>query len=544
MKVHFLKNHTIRVRFISVVLILILIFSMSYVLLFEQLKQEQQSEVEKNMFLTEMVASSLDDFISGQKSVLEELALLDDVKQEQRAEVSVILQDFAHSHPEASSFWVFDKDGERVAQYPENKAYENLKDQEYWKRIKENTFVGGPYIEQVTGKEVIIVTKPYYRGKQKAGIVGISIPLSALQVELDKINVGQLRYVTLITREDGQVLSHPNLEQYRKTYSFEASLIYQELKVKNLTSGYFENNQEQLMHTFIELKEAPWVAIVAQPLYEFNFKRNQYRERNLIFLVWLFLFMSLIIHYSLMLRDIRHAEKNMQTEKLALVGELAAGIAHEIRNPLTSIKGFTQLIYEKRGQDIPSYYYETILEELDRIDQIVGELVVLAKPAPEKKKEVDLSKVVQDSVKLMNYQACLREVELVLNIEPELPHIEGNMGQLKQVFINLIKNAIEAIENKGTVTIQARRQGDRVMITVEDTGAGMDNAVIERLGNPFFTTKEKGTGLGLIISYRIIQNHKGKVSVQSKVGIGTQFVISLPSSSTIKGMSCKNNELL
>lgn len=529
---------------ISVVLILILIFSMSYVLLFEQLKQEQQSEIEKNMFLSEMVASSLDEFISGDKRALEELASLDHVKQEQRTEVSMILQDFAHSHPEASSFWVVDKDGKGVAQYPDNKAYENLKDQEYWKWITGNTFVGGPYIEQVTGKEVIIVTKPYYRDKEKAGIVGMSIPLSALQEELDKINVGQLRYVTLITREDGQLLSHPNLEQYRKTYSFETSSIYQELKVKNLTSGYFENNQEQIMHSFIDLKEAPWVAIVAQPLYEFNFRKNQYRERNLIILVLLFLFMALIIHYSLMLRDIRNAQKNKQTEKLALVGELAAGIAHEIRNPLTSIKGFTQLIYEKKGQDLPSFYYETILEELDRIDQIVGELVILAKPAPETKNEVDLSKVVQDSVKLMNYQARLREVELVLNIEPELPHIEGNMGQLKQVFINLIKNAIEAIENKGTVTIKGRRQGDRVMITVEDTGAGMDNEVIEKLGNPFFTTKEKGTGLGLIISYRIIQNHKGKVSVQSKVGIGTQFIIFLPFSSTIKGVSCKNDEQL
>jgi signal transduction histidine kinase len=507
---------------------------MSYVLVIKQYNQEKQSEIEKNLFLTKIAANSLDDFINSDKRVLEELASLHDIQEGRRTEANGILQNFARAHPEASSFWVVQKDGNVIAQYPENNGYANLNDQDYQPFIKGKMPVDGPYREKASGKEVIIFTKPYYHEREEAGIVGMAIRLSEFQEKLAKLETGQSGYFTLLNGDDGQVLIHPYLEQYRDTFSFEDSPFYQEIKLNKLTSGHFENEQEQKMHTFTTLKETPWVVVFAQPMVEFNLRTYHNREQNLIILVLLLLFMVLVIHYLFTLRDIKNAEKNKQTEKLALIGELAAGIAHEIRNPLTSIKGFTQLIYEKKGQDLPSFYYETILEELDRIDEIVGEMVVLAKPAPDTKKDVDLSKVLQDSVNLMSYQAYRCGVDVVLNLEPSLPLVKGISGQLKQVFINLIKNAIEAIENNGTITIEARRQESRVLITIEDTGPGMDIRLIDKLGTPFFSTKEKGTGLGLMITFRIIQNHKGKVSVNSKLGVGSQFFISLPVSSTVK----------
>lgn len=519
MKAHLFVNHHIRVRVISILLIISFVFIMSYILLFQQLKQEHQAEIDKKEHFTDMAATSVDDFLISHKVVLQRLASLDSVKQERRTEITQTLQDIALAQSKATLFWVANEKGTVVGKYPDTKADQNILDRDYFKEaMKGKTTVSGPYKGRITGKEVIIITVPYYRDNKVVGLVGMSVPLSELQNILDNVMEDQPGYAALVNYEDGQVLSHPELEQYRKTYSFEDSPLYQEIRVKKLTNGYFENDQEQNVHSFITLKEAPWVVILVQPLEEFNFAINQQRERNFTILILLILFLVIITHYLLILRDMENAEKNKQTEKLALVGELAAGIAHEIRNPLTSIKGFAQLIYEKRGQDLPPFYYETILEELDRIDLIVGEMVVLAKPAPETKRKVDLDKVLQDSVNLMSYQANLKEVQLVLNVEPGTLYIEGVVGQLKQVFINLIKNAIEAIENKGTVTIQARRQGEEVIITVEDTGPGMDKDVIKKLGTPFFSTKEKGTGLGLTITYRIIQNHKGKISVQSKKG--------------------------
>lgn len=532
MRVKFLINNPLRARIVSVSLILILILSMSYILLFKQFDQNYQSAVEKERLLSQVAANSLDDFLSENKEILKELASLEAITKGQGSEVQGILETFSSLIPEASAFWVARNDGVEIAQFPENSQIQSQLKPEDWQLIDEKAFVRGPYPDKATGEEVIILTQPYYQDLNIVGTVGMSIPLSELQKELAEIEVGQSGYVTLIKRDDGQILSHPDLEQYRQTYTFEASPIYKKVKDENLTSGHFENAKEQRMHYFQMISEAPWIVIVAEPIVEFNWITKYNRMQNLALHVMLLLVMMLIIHYLFTLRDMKNADKNMKNEKLALVGELAAGIAHEIRNPLTSIKGFAQLIYEKKGQELPSFYYETILEELDRIDQIVGEMVVLAKPAQETKKKIDLAKVLQDSVNLMNYQAYMREIGLILKLDEELPPIEGISNQLKQVFINLIKNAIEAIENTGIVTIEAIRHEDRVIITVEDTGPGMDIGMIDKLGTPFFSTKEQGTGLGLMITFRIIQNHKGKVSVESKLGKGTQFIISFPISPT------------
>lgn len=533
LKVHFHADDPMRARVISALLILIFIFSMSYILIFEQFNLENQADIEKNKQAADMVASNLDDIMSRYKSALQKLASLDEFKQERPTEITQTLHDFALAQPEASAFWIVKTNGTWVAQYPAaTEANQTILDRDDLREsMKGQAFVGGPYIEQVSRKKVIIITEPYYQDGEVAGIIGMSIPLSELQKKLAKVKVDQFGYVALINREDGQVLSHPDLEQFRKDFRFEASPLYQEIKVAQTTNGYFENDSYDVqpnMHSFVTLKEAPWVVIIVQPLAEFNFQTNQHRGRNFTILITLMYFLVVIVHYLLMLRDNRNTKKSKQMEKLALVGELAAGIAHEIRNPLTSIKGFIQLIGEKKGQDIPAFYYETILEELDRIDQIVGEMVVLAKPVQEAKSEVNLYKVLQDTVNLIDYQASQQEVKLILKFEPELPTIQGVSDQLKQVFINLLKNAIEAIEKSGTVTIQARRQGDKVVVTVEDTGKGMSKEVIEKLGTPFFSNKDMGTGLGLMITYRIIQNHDGEVSVHSKVGIGTQFRVRFP----------------
>lgn len=527
----FLINHRKRVWILSVLLILIPICIMGYILLYEQLQEESQAELTKNMQITEIAAHSVDEFIEMNKVTLQNLASMESVKQEHRPEITQILYNFDLAHPEPSLYWVAKADGSLVAKYPDDYLDQSISDRDFFKEsMQGKTFTGGPYIGRVTGYEIIVISEPYYRDNKIAGVVGMSIPLSELQKRLAAIKVGQSGYASLLT-QDGQVLSHPNLEEFRKSYSFKASPLYQKLKVLGATSGSFDdspNETDRKMHSFVTLKEAPWVVVIAQPLSEFNRKVIQTLSRNIVVIILLVLLLALLIHYLLLLRDISNAEKNKQTEKLAMVGELAAGVAHEIRNPLTAIKGFIQLIGEKKGE-IPDFYIETIQEELNRIEQIVGGMVVLAKPALETKNDVDLSQVLQDTVNLMGPQARLQEVELSLKLEPGLPPMYGVRNQLKQVFINLIKNAIEAMENGGTVIIQASHKADKLLISVEDTGKGIPKDMLDQLGTPFFTTKEEGTGLGLTVTYRIIQNHKGEVYVQSKVGVGTQFKITFPS---------------
>ncbi|MCA0987669.1 PAS domain-containing sensor histidine kinase [Guptibacillus algicola] len=221
-------------------------------------------------------------------------------------------------------------------------------------------------------------------------------------------------------------------------------------------------------------------------------------------------------------------EALMKTEKLSAVGQLAASVAHEIRNPLTSVKGFIQLLQrdEEIARNAP--YLSIILSEMDRMDDIIKDLLVLAKPQAERFTTLLVNDLLSYVVQLLNSQASLYNISFIMELTEEVLSIYGEENQLKQVFINLIKNAIEAMPVGGTVTIETYRDGDHVTVTIEDEGVGIPAHKIKTLGEPFYTTKEDGTGLGLLSSFRIIENHEGSLNFESKEGVGTKVTVSLP----------------
>lgn len=219
------------------------------------------------------------------------------------------------------------------------------------------------------------------------------------------------------------------------------------------------------------------------------------------------------------------------SEKLTIAGQLAAGIAHEIRNPLTSLKGFLQLM--KAGAEYREDYLNIMESELSRIENIVNELLYLAKPKEHRFAEKDVQTLLQNVITLLEPQANYHNVEILATYTPGLT-IHCDENQIKQVFINMIKNAIESMATGGRLTIEARAKGDSVMIRFSDEGCGIPVDKLKKLGVPFYTTKENGTGLGLMVSYNIVENHKGNIHVISKVGKGTTFTISLPLSVSSK----------
>jgi two-component system sporulation sensor kinase A len=216
-----------------------------------------------------------------------------------------------------------------------------------------------------------------------------------------------------------------------------------------------------------------------------------------------------------------------KTEKLSLVGELAAGIAHEIRNPLTSLRGFVQLFQTEETDDKKKRYYELMLSEIDRINDIVSELLVLARPTQEKYDLRCISNKLNHVVTLLEAQAHLFNVDIKREFEMDLPLISCN-SNLKQVFINILKNAIDAMPNGGKVLIQAQKMNDTVVIRFIDQGIGISKDIISKIGQPFFTTKETGTGLGLMVCYRIIEHHRGSIRIDSELEKGTTVEIYLP----------------
>lgn len=229
-----------------------------------------------------------------------------------------------------------------------------------------------------------------------------------------------------------------------------------------------------------------------------------------------------------MTEDKRNKEFIQQSEKLSVVGELAAGIAHEIRNPLTSLKGFTQLLENKYSTD--REYVEIMISEIDRINTIVSELLLLAKPGRDDFRAVDLNRLLRNVSMLMSAQANLHGVA----IKQENAHslrdvmIYGDENKLKQVFVNIMKNAIEAMEYGGSIIIETKMTDRMIAISITDDGLGIPSHILQKIGNPFYTTKDKGTGLGLMVSKSIIESHQGDLQIESEEGQGTTVQVILP----------------
>lgn len=223
----------------------------------------------------------------------------------------------------------------------------------------------------------------------------------------------------------------------------------------------------------------------------------------------------------------RAEEMLIKSEKLSIVGQLAAGVAHEIRNPLTSLKGFVQLLQTKvSGYDM---YFDIMLDELERINFIVSEFLVIAKPQSVHYQPKQIGPILHSTAALLNSQAIMNNVQIITKLDEDLSPVNCDENQIKQVFINILNNSIDSMPEGGNIILEARKHDDNhIIVRCSDQGCGIPENRIPRLGEPFYTTKEKGTGLGLMVSFKIIENHRGRLRIESEVHTGTTVEIIFP----------------
>ncbi|MCZ6696155.1 MAG: ATP-binding protein [Acidobacteria bacterium] len=221
----------------------------------------------------------------------------------------------------------------------------------------------------------------------------------------------------------------------------------------------------------------------------------------------------------------------MESEKMSALGQLGAGIAHEVKNPLTSIRGYAQMGLRKVSQDNPLYdYFRTIEKETGRSLEILKNLLKFSRQETAELTLIDLNAVVMETVKLVTHQLTMKKVDASAELSEQPLWVMGNSNQIEQVLLNLLMNAGDAMENGGTVRAVTDIENGQARIRVIDDGAGIPAHVLAKIFNPFFTTKPvgKGTGLGLSVSYGIIKEHKGEIRAFSEPGHGTTFIIQIP----------------
>jgi two-component system sensor histidine kinase HydH len=218
-----------------------------------------------------------------------------------------------------------------------------------------------------------------------------------------------------------------------------------------------------------------------------------------------------------------------QKEKLAAVGILAAGVAHEVRNPLSSIKGYATYFSSLFDAQPDNKKAANIMaEEVDRVNRVISELLEFARPIKLELKKIRIFELVDKALRLIKYEADPAGIKISSSVEPNLPEVEVDKDRLTQVLLNVFINAIQAMPSGGTLTVNVRTMADSLQFEISDTGGGISPQDQANIFNPYFTTKKSGTGLGLAIAFKIVETHGGTITIESLESKGTTFVIAIP----------------
>ena len=219
----------------------------------------------------------------------------------------------------------------------------------------------------------------------------------------------------------------------------------------------------------------------------------------------------------------------VRSERFAAIGEAASHLSHEIKNPLMLMAGFATQVMRTLPEDDPGRdKLHIISQEAKRLEKMLNQVRDFTRPQSPNKTRAQINDLIQETLNLVREELDLANINLDLNLSPEIPETGFDQSQIKQVLINLIKNAWEATPGGGTISISSSLEKDHIQVSVQDTGTGISSDKQKEIFNPFFTTKDKGTGLGLAVTYRIIQDHHGEIRMESKLGKGTKFSFYLP----------------
>lgn len=392
------------------------------------------------------------------------------------------------------------------------------------------------YEKEINGIYYITSLSPIRRGGFVTEVIGASINITKLKQAEEALKVSESKYriITENTQDLIRVINLNNRIEYASPSHetvlgyppevYQGHLIFEMMhpddvvRVKNEYADMALSRKPMQTEFRLKYANGGWVdlEIKATPVFH-NDKIKQ---------------------FVIVARDItkrKQAEELIRkSEKLSVVGQLASSIAHEIRNPLTTIKGFVQLLQKEVNLPI---YFDTMFSEIKRLEEIIQEFLSLAKPNVCKIKEISLNILLKQVLSLFESQSIMNDIQITKEFDLNLPLIQCDGNQMKQVFIQILQNAVEAMPNGGTIKVQMSGHGtDFVKIRFNDEGSGISKERMRKIGEPFYSTKEKGTGMGLMISYKIVKDHGGWIEMDSSINHGTTVEVILPIKNSNSGI--------
>ncbi|WP_209809266.1 ATP-binding protein [Ammoniphilus resinae] len=461
----------------------------------ERAKTELYEEAHRAASLHAMYLQS---FISETIGRMESLALLITSQNGEMDQIMGIITKVHHQDPRFSGFYWVQPSGEiLISSNPMNKEV-NLLDRNYFQKVLEtgSTYVSKPHVGRVTGRIIVSIATPIVSENEITGVLVGSLRLDAI-------------------------------ERYLKQFAGEETIQVRDENGQWLIMNSDTAADIPTINAEVNTQRVSWIVRAGIP----DLSREWYIQSYLFyFFVTLILIHILytLMKYQWLKRQLKLEKLQNDAQKLELIGSLAASTAHEIRNPLTGIKGLTTLLSEKYDDEKDQFYFSIIQQEINRINAIVSELLVLGKPTIQTVENYDLHSILSEITPIIESEANLYNVELHIQMVEEPLPITCSKDHIKQVLLNISKNALEAMPNGGCLTITSGLQKDHAKVEISDTGNGIPPEVMERIFDPFFTSKKNGTGLGLVVCKRILDMYGGTISITGTSEKGTSVGITLP----------------
>lgn len=529
-----MDNHTKRLLSVTGI-ILIVSFYMS-INLYQNVHYAKKEDLEKTQREVTEISREVGSFIDSVDTSVSLIAELNPIREMNKTVTARILKSISESS-RLSNLALVNARGKLVYSFKGNDLVNMVDTEAYDQVMAGRTYYSDRFSGKAGHGDLVAVHVPVRKNNKVVGMLTGGIYINDLERIFKDTSPGD-GYFIILDRQ-GQIIYQPK----GRGNSPDTTALKDVMKWMHSpqSADYLSLNGNAYYCSTLE--KTYWHLIVVRPITKINNLVVNSLLKNAFVYFMLMVFVLLNFYFLSILgrkeREIELAisyqkqiEHNYQQEQLASLGQMAAGVAHELRNPLTSIKGFTQLLLEKvTDTDKSRSYLEMIVHEVDRLNHIITSFLQFGKPQRPEVKAGNVNIVLDKTFALIDSQCLMKEITVIKELNPDLPAVKFDENQLVQVFLNLAQNAINALSSgkEGILKLSSSYDGGKfICIQVEDNGVGIAPENIRKIGTPFFTTNEEGTGLGLSICYQIIEQHQGRIDVQSELGKGTVFSIYLP----------------